>query len=93
MIEDGDIFGDGVNIAARLEGSGRAGRHLRSAGCASMPERVALAFEDIGEQQVKNIAEPVRVFRVPASAAAPASCSAAAALPDKPSVAVLPSPT
>ena len=86
------IYGDGVNIAARLESLAPAGGI-----CVSQPvrdqvrSRLALDFEDMGEQKVKNIAEPVRVFRVagdaaPAAAAKPAPPS----LPDLPSIAVLP---
>ena len=65
VVEDGDIFGDGVNVAARLEGAGRARRHLRLGTVhEDVRGRLDLAFEDIGEQQLKNIARPVRVYRV-----------------------------
>jgi adenylate cyclase len=92
VVEDGDILGDGVNIAARLEGLAEPGGICLSA---RVQEDVAgkldLAFEDIGEQQLKNIARPVRVFRVGAKTVAPPSeLAAALPLPDKPSVAVLP---
>src|SRR5216684_4364883 len=104
IIDDGDIFGDGVNIAARLEALAEPGGI-----CASrvvrdqVRDKLAFAFEDMGERQVKNIARPVRVHRIrideaPAalSAAQPALTSPALpdkppiALPDKPSLAVLP---
>jgi len=92
VVEDGDIFGDGVNVAARLEG-------LAEPGCICVSARVQedavgkldLAFADMGEQQLKNIARPVRAYRVatrPASAPQPET--PALPLPDKPSIAVLP---
>ena len=91
---DGTIYGDGVNIAARLEGLAEPGgitvsESIRTA----VKGKVGASFEDRGEQQVKNIAEPVRVFRVAgAGAAAPATASTHATppLPDLPSLAVLP---
>jgi adenylate cyclase len=89
LVEDGDIFGDGVNVAARLEALAEPGGICVSARVQEdAAGRLALVFEDIGEQQLKNIARPVRVFRVvtgkkPVAAPAPP-------LPDKPSIAVLP---
>ncbi len=91
IVQDGDVYGDGVNIAARLEGLAEAGgvclsedvhRHLRG--------KVEYGFEDLGPKTLKNIAEPVRVYRVlwkddkadPGRGATPA--------PDMPSIAVLP---
>jgi len=65
IIEDGDIFGDGVNIAARLEALAEPGGIcLSAAAYEQVRDRLDLAFDDLGEQQVKNIARPVRVFRV-----------------------------
>ena len=65
MVEGDDIFGDGVNVAARLEGMAEPGgiccRRPCSSRCAA---RLDVEFEDLGEQQLKNIAEPVRVYRV-----------------------------
>jgi len=62
---DGTIYGDGVNIAARLEGLAEPGAMAISQAVHGMvARRVDAVFEDIGEQAVKNIAQPVRVFRV-----------------------------
>jgi adenylate cyclase len=99
IIDDNDIFGDGVNIAARLEGIAEPGgvcisddahRQIRG--------KIDVAFDNIGEQTLKNIAEPMRAWRIrPASEAAPAIRSSSSpmqvqdlALPDKPSIVVLP---
>ncbi len=90
MIVGGDdLYGDGINIAARIEALTDAGGvfvsntvhdHVR--------DRLPFVFEDLGEQQVKNIARPVRVYRIPIADMAAAKPSLA--LPDKPSLAVLP---
>jgi class 3 adenylate cyclase len=65
IIDDGDIFGDGVNIAARLEALAEPGGICLSAAAhEQVRDRLDIAFEDIGEQQVKNIARPVRTYRV-----------------------------
>src|SRR5215472_7735603 len=63
IVEDGDIFGDGVNVAARLEALAEPGgicisRTVRD----HIRDKLAYAFEDLGEQSVKNIARPVRVY-------------------------------
>src|SRR6202521_700316 len=88
--DDNDIYGDGVNVAARLEAlaepggicvSGTVHDHVR--------DKLDVAFDDIGEQQVKNIARPVHVYRVRLGALA-ATARVPLALPDKPSLAVLP---
>src|SRR6516162_9926616 len=95
VAEDGDIFGDGVNVAARLEGLAEPGGICVSARVQEdVAGRLDLAFEDMGEQQLKNIARPVRVYRVrdrdiprgQRSSALPQPLP----LPDKPSIAVLP---
>ena len=93
LIEGDDILGDGVNIAARLEGiaepnwiciSEDAFRQVRV--------KVEAEFADLGEQSLKNIARPLRVYCVGSSPAAnqPISPAATLPLPDKPSIAVLP---
>ena len=94
VVEDGNLLGDGVNVAARLEGLAEPGGLCISA---NIHEQVAgkldLVFDDLGEQTVKNITRSVRVYRVlfdnPICASA-ASSSEPPSLPDKPSVAVLP---
>jgi adenylate cyclase len=74
VVEDGDIFGDGVNVAARLEGLAEPGGVCVSARVQEdAAGRLDLAFEDMGEQNLKNIARPVRVYRVLADGAAPAA--------------------
>ncbi len=90
---DGDLFGDGINIAVRLEGVANPGGILISEKVYSEVEgKLDVGFEDRGEQQLKNISKPVRAFAVRAGAHGPLSerPSAAPPLPDKPSIAVLP---
>jgi TolB-like protein len=90
LIEDDDILGDGVNIAARLEGIAEPGGICVSeSSYQQVRDKLTIPFEDMGEQQLKNIARPVRVFRVRLSGTA-TSARPALALPDKPSMAVLP---
>jgi adenylate cyclase len=93
LVKDGDLFGDAVNIAARLEALVEPGGICISATVREhVGSRVAAAFTDIGAQKVKNIAEPVRVFRVMPRDAVPSVevLAEAPPLPDKPSVAVRP---
>jgi len=94
IVEDGDIHGDGVNVAARLEGLADPGGICVSAIVHDQVQnRLDCAFDDMGDQSLKNIARPVRVFRVVGlrpSAGLTFAAQAVLTLPDKPSVAVLP---
>jgi adenylate cyclase len=65
MVKDGDIFGDGVNVAARLEGLVSGGEICVSRGVHDhLRHHGGMVFEDLGEQLVKNIAHPIRAFRL-----------------------------
>jgi TolB-like protein len=87
--DDGDIFGDGVNVAARLEAIAEPGGICISDDAhRQVRDKLDIVFDDAGEQNLKNIERPVRVFRVRDGAAA--SPRPALALPDRPSIAVLP---
>ena len=98
IVEDGDIFGDGVNVAARLEALAEPGgicvsRVVRD----QVRDKLDFSFTDMGEQQVKNIARPVRAHRILVGAEAVAPVGAADAITasarpaaQKPSIAVLP---
>jgi TolB-like protein len=89
MVEGSDLYGDGVNIAARLEAIAEPGSILLSATTFDhVKGKLKIAFDDLGPQSLKNIAEPVRAYRVAGtpSSAPPVSKPAS----DKPSIAVLP---
>jgi len=90
IIDGGDIYGDGVNLAARLEGVAEPGGICVSGRVLEDTQgKVDVAFEDAGEQQLKNILRPVRVYRVRVSSTR-GTTRPVMALPDKPSIAVLP---
>ena len=89
IIEDGDIFGDGVNIAARLEGIAQPGGICISDDAyRQVRGKLDANFQDAGEQALKNIARPVRVYQLQSGGGETEAL--ALALPDKPSIAVLP---
>jgi len=92
VIENDDIFGDAVNIAARLEGLAEPGGICVSARVrGDAAGKLDLAFEDMGQQELKNIARPIRAYRVAMERRADAADEPAPLpLPDKPSIAVLP---
>ncbi|RWL14190.1 MAG: hypothetical protein E5X54_24230 [Mesorhizobium sp.] len=89
IVEGSDLYGDGVNIAARLEGLAEPGGVLVSGTAFDyIKNKVDANFEDLGTQKLKNISEPVRVYRVGGTPRVPVT--APEALIDKPSIAVLP---
>jgi TolB-like protein len=89
IIEGDDIFGHGVNIAARLEGAADPGGVLVSRAVHDqVRDRLDLTFEDLGQREFKNIARPVRVYRL--GIAGERHATSPLALPAKPSLAVLP---
>ena len=95
IIEGGDVFGDGVNVAARLQALAEPGGILVSGSLHEQVQgKVEFSFLDHGEQKLKNIPRPVRAYRVDTAAAkpmvAPAALTTPPALPDQPSIAVLP---
>src|SRR4030088_560834 len=98
IIEENDIFGDGVNIAVRLEGIAEPGGiSISDDAHRQIRGTIDITFEDLGSQSLKNIAEPMRVWRVPNESAVPAvrnrlpvDHAEPLALPDGPSIAILP---
>jgi len=89
MIEDDDIFGDGVNIAARLEAIAQPGSVCISEDAyRQVRGKLDAKFQDVGEQSLKNITQPIRVYRLQPSGTA--TEATALPLPEKPSIAVLP---
>src|SRR4029077_2820191 len=90
VYDEARIYGDGINVAARLEGIAEAGGIcISSKVYEEINGRIDLACQDIGEQQLKNIARPVRAYHVRLNGAEPAAVPPPA-LPAKPSIAVLP---
>jgi adenylate cyclase len=90
MVDGGDIFGDGVNVAARLEGMAEAGGIcITGRVLEDIQGKLDVDFEDAGEQRLKNIIRPVWVYRARPGAGAVIQ-RPSLALPDKPSIAVLP---
>src|SRR5499427_454136 len=91
IVEGDDLYGDGVNIAARIEALADAGGvFVSNTVHDQVRDRLPFVFEDLGEQQVKNIARPVRVYRVRNADKSATAAPPALPLPDKPSIAVLP---
>lgn len=98
IFDDNDIFGDGVNIAARLEGiSDAGGVCISDDAYRQIRGKVEIVFDDIGPQTLKNIAEPMRAWRIRIDADASQARSQQVtresrllSMPDKPSIAVLP---
>ena len=98
IVEDGDIFGDGVNVAARLETMAEPGGICISAAVRDqVGDRLKVAYADLGEQQVKNITRPIRAYKVlidgqasQASHAGQTLLHASPASAKKPSIAILP---
>jgi adenylate cyclase len=98
MIRAGDLFGDGVNIAARLQSIAKPGAVcISGATCDQVRKVLPMAFVDLGAQRVKNIQEPIRAYQVSALSetqqVAPehvAEAESPPPMPDKPSIVVLP---
>jgi adenylate cyclase len=94
IVEGEDLYGDGVNIAARIEAlADPGGVFVSNTVYDHVRDRLPFVFDDLGEQQVKNIARPVRVYRirdVRAAESTPVPTPPALPLPDKPSIAVMP---
>jgi adenylate cyclase len=91
IIDHGDIFGDGVNVAARLEGIAEPGGICLSEDARRQVRgKLELTTEDMGERKLKNIEHPIRVYRIRTSGTASITRSPSLPLPDRPSIAVLP---
>jgi adenylate cyclase len=89
--DDGDIYGEGVNVAARLENIAEPGAVYISRTVRDFVDGTPeLVLEDLGERELKNIARPVQVFRIAPPQTAGAAQAGPPAVPHKPSIAVLP---
>ena len=91
IVEGSDIYGDGVNVAARLEGLAEPGGiYISGTVYDHVTGKLTLAFDDLGEHTIKNIVKPVRVYRAGTGGPDKNTASPSLALPDKPSIAILP---
>ena len=91
VVQGDDLMGDGINVAARIEAVADAGGiALSRQAYDQVRDRLDIAFLDKGEVELKNIVRPVQVFTVAATGSATSAAAPALALPDKPSIAVLP---
>ena len=91
IIDGDDIYGDGVNVAARLEGEAEPGGICVSGDVyRQVLGKIDNTFEDLGERALKNIAKPVRAYGIKLDRAPAALNAVPSSLPDKPSIAVLP---
>ena len=91
IVDDDDIFGDGVNVASRIESVAKPGGvSVSSSVRENVGNKLDLIFEDTGEQQLKNIDFPVRVYNVVLGAGPAPKAAAEVSEADKPSIAVLP---
>jgi len=90
IVEEGDIFGDGVNIAARLEGIAEPGGiYISDDAFRQVRGKIGASFDDVGDQKLRNIAQPVRVYRIRLGGTTAKSRNAPESS-DRPSIAVLP---
>jgi len=92
IVEEGDIHGDGVNVAARLEALAEPGGICVSRVVLrdQVRDKLDLTLDDLGEQSLKNIVRPVRVFGIRPAGAPAAAGGPALGIPEKPSIAILP---
>jgi adenylate cyclase len=91
IVEDGDIFGDGVNVAARLESIAPIGGITVSQSvCDHVGNRLGLTFEDMGERRLKNVERPIRVYSISIDTLLQSPDRASTPAEEKPSIAVLP---
>ncbi len=94
IVENGDIHGDGVNIAARLETlADPGGIYLSEDAYRQARGKLSVAFQDLGEKELKNVAEPIRIYRIAGEQAEEAPAppyEVTPKLPDQPSIAILP---